>query len=63
MVGIGIMGGFLIFFSFVFGVVEMMKNSGEVLVLICYLVVSLIVGFIVVEFGLMVGLKEKFKDL
>lgn len=62
MVGTGIMGGLSTFSSFVFGAVEMMKNPTGVLVSICYLVVSLIVGFIAVELGLMVGPKEKPKD-
>ena len=39
-----------------------MKNPTEVLVSICYLVASLIVGFIAVELGLMIGPKEKPKD-
>ncbi|CNI37686.1 fluoride efflux transporter CrcB [Yersinia mollaretii] len=62
MVGTGIMGGLSTFSSFVFGAVEMMKNPTGVLVSICYLVASLIVGFIAVELGLMVGPKEKPKD-
>ncbi len=62
MVGTGIMGGLSTFSSFVFGAVEMMKNPTEVLVSICYLVASLIVGFIAVELGLMIGPKEKPKD-
>ncbi|ATM87090.1 fluoride efflux transporter CrcB [Yersinia massiliensis] len=62
MVGTGIMGGLSTFSSFVFGAVEMMKNPTGVLVSICYLVISLIVGFIAVELGLMVGPKEKPKD-
>lgn len=62
MVGTGIMGGLSTFSSFVFGAVEMMKNPTGVLVSICYLVASLIVGFIAVELGLMIGPKEKPKD-
>ena len=62
MVGTGIMGWLSTFSSFVFGAVEMMKNPTGVLVSICYLVISLIVGFIAVELGLMVGPKEKPKD-
>lgn len=62
MVGTGIMCGLSTFSSFVFGAVEMMKNPTGVLVSICYLVASLIVGFIAVELGLMVGPKEKPKD-
>ncbi|CNI38038.1 fluoride efflux transporter CrcB [Yersinia mollaretii] len=62
MVGTGIMGGLSTFSSFVFGAVEMMKNPTGVLVSICYLVASLIVGFIAVELGLMVGPKAKPKD-
>ena len=60
--GTGITGGLSTFSSFVFGAVEMMKTPSEVLVSICYLVISLIVGFIAVELGLMVGPKEKPKD-
>lgn len=62
MVGTGIMGGLSTCSSFVFGAVEMMKNPTGVLVSICYLVISLIVGFIAVELGLMIGPKEKPKD-
>ncbi|MFA3780024.1 fluoride efflux transporter CrcB [Yersinia sp. 1652 StPb PI] len=62
MVATGIMGGLSTFSSFVFGAVEMMKNPGGILVSICYLVASLIIGFIAVELGLMVGPKEKPKD-
>lgn len=62
MVGTGIMGGLSTFSSFVFGAVEMMKNPTGILVSICYLVASLIVGFIAVELGLMIGPKEKPKD-
>lgn len=62
MVGTGIMGGLSTFSSFVFGAVEMMKNPTGVLVSICYLVASLMVGFIAVELGLMVGPKAKPKD-
>ncbi|ATM94788.1 camphor resistance protein CrcB [Yersinia frederiksenii] len=62
MVGTGIMGGLSTFSSFVFGAVEMMKNPSEVFVSIGYLIASLIVGFIAVELGLMVGPKEKPKD-
>ncbi|CFQ44633.1 MULTISPECIES: fluoride efflux transporter CrcB [Yersinia] len=62
MVGTGIMGGLSTFSSFVFGAVEMMKNPTGVLISICYLVTSLIVGFIAVELGLMIGPKEKPKD-
>ena len=62
MVATGIMGGLSTFSSFVFGAVEMMKNPGGILVSVCYLVASLIVGFIAVELGLMIGPKEKPKD-
>lgn len=62
MVGTGIMGGLSTFSSFVFGAVEMMKTPSGILVSICYLVASLIVGFIAVELGLMVGPKDNPKD-
>ena len=52
MIGTGIMGGLSTFSSFVFGAVEMMKDPGGVLVSICYLVTSLVIGFAAVELGL-----------
>ncbi|MFJ7884486.1 fluoride efflux transporter CrcB [Pseudomonas sp. NPDC096917] len=55
MVGTGIMGGLSTFSSFVFGAVEMMTDPGGVLVSICYLVASLVIGFLAVELGLLVG--------
>lgn len=57
MVGTGIMGGLSTFSSFVFGAVEMMKDPSGVLVSICYLVASLVVGFAAVELGLFAGSK------
>lgn len=55
MVGTGIMGGLSTFSSFVFGAVQMMDNPIGVLVAICYLVTSLVIGFAAVEAGLYVG--------
>ncbi|MEB0075421.1 CrcB family protein, partial [Pseudomonas sp. CCI1.4] len=57
MVGTGIMGGLSTFSSFVFGAVEMMKDPSGVFVSICYLVLSLVIGFAAVEFGLVAGAK------
>ena len=57
MVGTGIMGGLSTFSSFVFGAVEMMKDPTGVLVSICYLVTSLVIGFAAVELGLFAGAK------
>ena len=57
MVGTGIMGGLSTFSSFVFGAVEMMKDPGSVFVSICYLVISLVIGFAAVELGLFAGAK------
>ena len=57
MVGTGIMGGLSTFSSFVFGAVEMMTDPSGVLVSICYLVASLVVGFAAVELGLFAGAK------
>ena len=59
MIGTGIMGGLSTFSSFVFGAVEMMKDPGGVLVSICYLVTSLVIGFAAVELGLFAGGKVK----
>ena len=61
MVGTGIMGGLSTFSSFVFGAVEMMKDPSGVLVSICYLVASLVVGFAAVELGLFAGSKVPTK--
>ena len=55
MVGTGIMGGLSTFSSFVFGAVEMMKDPAGVLVSVCYLVISLVIGFAAVELGLFAG--------
>ena len=57
MVGTGIMGGLSTFSSFVFGAVEMMKDPTGVLVSICYLVTSLVIGFAAVELDLFAGAK------
>ena len=59
MIGTGIMGGLSTFSSFVFGAVEMMKDPGGVLLSICYLVASLVVGFAAVELGLFAGARVK----
>ena len=59
MIGTGIMGGLSTFSSFVFGAVEMMKDPGGVLVSICYLVTSLVIGFAAVELGLFAAGKFK----
>ena len=59
MIGTGIMGGLSTFSSFVFGAVEMMKDPGGVLLSICYLVASLVVGFAAVELGLFAGDRVK----
>ena len=57
MVGTGIMGGLSTFSSFVFGAVEMMQDPSSVFVSICYLVISLVIGFAAVELGLIAGAK------
>jgi CrcB protein len=57
MVGTGIMGGLSTFSSFVFGAVEMMKDPSGVFVSLCYLVLSLVIGFVAVELGLVAGAK------
>lgn len=59
MVGTGIMGGLSTFSSFVFGATEIMKDPTKLLVAIAYLLISLIVGFIAVELGLLIGAKVK----
>lgn len=59
MVGTGIMGGLSTFSSFIFGATEIMKDPTKLLVAVGYLVISLIVGFISVELGLMLGNKVK----
>ena len=53
------MGGLSTFSSFVFGAVEMMKDPGGVLLSICYLVASLVVGFAAVALGLFAGARVK----
>jgi CrcB protein len=43
----------------VFGAVEMMKDPLSLLIAVCYLVISLAVGFIAVELGIGLGAKIK----
>ncbi len=59
MVATGIMGGLSTFSSFVSGAVEMMNEPLSALIAICYLVISLIVGFMAVELGLRLGSRVK----
>lgn len=59
LIATGIMGGLSTFSSFVFGAVEMMKDPLTILVSVCYLIVSVVVGYLAVELGLMAGLKVK----
>lgn len=59
MVATGIMGGLSTFSSFIFGATEIMRDPTKVLVAGSYLIISLFVGFIAVELGLMLGEKVK----
>ena len=58
MVGTGIMGGLSTFSGFVFGAVQMMNDPAGVFVSVCYLVASLVTGFVAVELGLIAGAKR-----
>lgn len=59
LIATGIMGGLSTFSSFVFGAVEMMRDPLTILVSVCYLIVSVVVGYLAVELGLTAGLKVK----
>lgn len=59
MVATGIMGGLSTFSSWVFGAIEMMKDPLSILIAVCYLISSLVVGFVAVELGLILGNKVK----
>lgn len=58
----GVMGGLSTFSSFIFGAQQIMMEPSKMVVAIVYLVISVVVGFIVVELGMKFGAKVKALD-
>ncbi len=59
LVGTGIMGSLSTFSSFVYGGGKLLQDPGHALVGIAYLVISLVVGYAAVEFGLAIAKREE----
>lgn len=54
----GVMGGLSTFSSFVYGAVEIMKYPQYLWTGVVYLILSVVVGFIVIYFGYILGSKQ-----
>lgn len=57
----GVMGGLSTFSSFIYGSLEIMQHPNKLWVGICYIAISLIIGFIAVMLGLWLGNKLTLK--
>lgn len=53
----GIMGGLSTFSSFIYGSLEIMQHPHRLWVGVCYIIISLVIGFIAVMLGLWLGNK------
>lgn len=58
----GVMGGLSTFSSFIYGALEIMQHPSKLWVGICYIAISLVIGFIAIILGLWLGNKLKLKE-
>lgn len=60
-VATGVMGGLSTFSSFIYGSFEIMQHPNKLWVGICYITLSLVIGFVTIMLGLWLGNKLTFK--